>query len=369
MKSARLLAILLFILSVFSDSAFAQVPEITGVQMYRCGNKKNVLHQGETQKVLVWGTPGFATALTVSVSGSGVTAQITRRVPYSPAAANPSPFLVVVFNVSGSAATTRRTVTINGPLWQDTFRIYVRKKARITSVEVPSPQIWFQNNVDVLLRGEKLSKIREVRAVVLSPVFDVNNNQISPASVTATAVINNSASQSSFQTPIRLNFSRRLTQASVRLQLFGDKRKCGAMRAHWSNPLTKTVTIKARPSNANFVKSITFPFGSTFGVGDLVTIQLNLNRVSSVREEVWWKLIPGDAVEQVAGGTAYNRSNLNKMTIPVGQQSVQVKLGAKQCIGNSTNTSVKIQTWIENPNVNKPPWFKEKLFHISCPKN
>ncbi|RMD91479.1 MAG: hypothetical protein D6813_07600 [Calditrichaeota bacterium] len=381
---------LLFIILVFGffikNPVYGQFPKITKVKMKKCSGKR-VVYQGETfSKCSVWGTAGLASAFSASVSGSGVTAQIIGH--YPAAKLNPPRDKIKIkFTVSGSASATKRTVTIKGPGWSDSFKIYVRKKAKITGAEVPESEVFFKNNVDVLLKGKKLTNIKYVSAVILSPVHDENGNSISPSLVTVTSAINNTTPQTSSQVLIRLNFSKKLTQAKVRIQLFGDPAKCGALRAHSTNPLKKTITIKAKPSKYNYVKSITFPYGQTFSVGSLATIQIDLEKpvepstgqfflmtdgtASSAGAHVLWKLIPSNVFEEAPGGTSYNPNGLNTMIITPGNEFGQITVKVKECpsSGNGTTSTVKIQTWRLNKNTYQPPWYKEQLFNISCPEN
>jgi hypothetical protein len=184
---------------------------------------------------------------------------------------------------------------------------------------------------------------------------------------------------------IRLNFSKKLTEANVRIQLFGDGAKCGALRAYAEQSLNRTVTIKAKPSQYNYVKSITFPYGGSFSVGSVATIQINLEMpvpqstgqyfvqtdgmASSAGAHVIWKLIPADAFEQASGGTAYNPNGLNTLIIPGGNEYGQITVKVKNCPGSGTSSTVKIQTWRLNKNTYQPPWFKEQQFTITCPQN
>jgi hypothetical protein len=140
------------------------------------------------------------------------------------------------------------------------------------------------------------------------------------------------------------------------------------------------------------VKSITFPYGSSFSVGSLATIQITLEKPveQSVRltgsrtidlsqrptgpitpqgAQVFWKIIPADAFEQAGGGSPYDPNGLNTLVIPVGNEFGQITVNVKSCPGSSTSSTVKIQTWRINQNTYQPPFFKEQQFTVTCPQN
>jgi hypothetical protein len=402
--STAFVGMALSILTLSSTLAFAQKPAISQVEIVKCGTGSGnpgmgdyLIYQGETfEDCLVYG-PGLITALGVNVSGSGVTAAITNRTAWAKKPGTlPQDKLQIRFTATSGAATGNRTVTINGPAWNGKFTIKIAPKAQVTSTEVPEPDISFNDNVDVLLKGQHLGNIATVGAGIVS-AYDETGTQISNTAVSVTAALQNSVPHTDSQVMIRLNFSQQLSEANVKILLRGDPAKCGALRAFSNNPppiysqsysqpapFEYTVNIKAKPSGQNFVKTITFPYGSSIAVGSIATIQINLEKpvepytgppfmsmdgtASSQGAHVLWKLIPADAFEQAAGGSPYNPNGLNTLIIPGGNEFGQITVQVKNCPSTrSQSSTVKIQTWRLNQSTNQPPHFKEQQFTINCP--
>lgn len=380
---------------IMGDLVYGQVPDITGITMLKCG-KKRVVYQGETFEECWARGPGIATALSASVSGSGVTAEIIERVPLVQTAP-PKGKIKIKFTVTGSASTTRRKVTVTGPLWSDTFRIYIKSKAKITGATVPSFEGFFQNNVDVTLTGKRISSIKIVGITVLSdafhPVIGENGNPTS-ASVTASL---KPGSNTSTKAVIRLNFGSKLQEATVRIRLFGgNSDACSGLRAHQSTALTYDVKIKAAPYSQNYVQEHIFDRNNrTYKVGDIVSVTIKLakpaknpllaaknlritpsrrkrgsrgGRLTKPGEQVYWTLLPSDKFQKAGpSGTPYNaNAHHNVITVPAGSRTATITFQVAECPGSGFTNTVKLITWKPDSDDDSFPNRKEVPFTINC---
>jgi len=355
------------------------VASITGITGPKCNNVPAVI-QGRSQDFTIRGEWVDWANNKSRVSGRGVRLRIISK-----RAAGKNSTVVIRLTANANAATGVRRVTLRYPSGQDRFNLRVIPRASITRARVPSFTQPFQNNVDVTLEGVSLNNITSVNAVLVNdsfnPVLDAGGQPLSGGVVVRATV--NQRTNSRTRAVVRLNFTRRLSRARVELQLRSTN---GCSGIGNTVALSRTVTISAPATGPNYVDEITFPFGSSFTVGSVATIEVKLERpvraplrVSKKRpllrrnqgDIVFWKVIPADAFVQAPGGTPYNPNAFNRITIPPGDESQRITIRVRECPrGNavSPNRTVKIQTWRLNTNTTQPPNFKEKLFSISCPQ-
>src|SRR5262249_29430394 len=106
--------------------------------------------QGKKKKLLVGGQDvKFADKNKVDVSGSGISARITRDFLVSPKFGLGTGRVEVELNIGPDAAPGERTVTLNhngciGCPKKYKFKILVVRDGRITNVDIPSPSEFFQ---------------------------------------------------------------------------------------------------------------------------------------------------------------------------------------------------------------------------------
>jgi hypothetical protein len=328
-------------------------------------NTNIAVHQGrEDQTVTVTGLNGLQVK-EASVSGSGVFATVMNKTLTS---------VKIQFKAYGNAATGNRTVTIKSQLGSDTFTITVIQKASISGATLPTFTGPYQS-ANITLQGSGLTGLDavnvEVQQTPNTPVLDSAGQPIAQA-VTGTAVVNTSSAS---HAGLTVNFFKggqpvQLTEARVKLILRANQYNfCSGFHGQQSGKLEYTVTLTA-PLGPNYVQSITFPYGSSFNVGSLATIQIDLQRPASSSSQggeiVYWKPVPTNAFEQSPGGTPYNPNALNSITIPNGNTFAQITIKVKLCPGRAATNTVKIQTWRINTNTTQPPEFKEAQFIVNC---
>lgn len=359
----------------------ATFASITHINAPKC-NGTPVIIQGRSNDYIITGRWVDWAGNKSSVSGAGVTLSVLGK-----RAAGENSTVTIRLIASNNAATGNRTVTLRYPTGEDRFTIRVMRRARINRSPVPTFTQPFQNNVDVRLEGVGLSNVTVAQAVIKSdsfnPTLDAGGQPLT-GGVGVTAVVNQQSNTNS-RAVVRLNFTRRLTRAQVEITL-RSRDGCGGIGTFRSgnntfpHELTRTVTITAPATGPNYVDEITFPFGSSFTVGSVATIEVKLERpvkaapvftrkrpviIRNKGDVVYWKLIPANAFEQAPGGTPYNPNAFNKITIPPGDESQRITVGVKQSPGNNSGSNtVKIQTWRLNTNTTQPPEFKEQLFTV-----
>ena len=149
--------------------------------------------------------------------------------------------------------------------------------------------------------------------------------------------------------------------------------------------------VRMKSSNVkNYVKSITFPNGSTFDKNSIATIRLNLlfpappdggstvtigGRTQTVptfnstaNRKVFFMLVPANAFAAVPNGTAFNPTGFSQVLAAVGEDVIQLTFKVADCLGGTPGTvnTVKIQTWMHTTNTTLPPNFVEKNFGVRC---
>lgn len=399
LKKLFLIFALLALAGLKPDSLGAQGGTIQEVIMEKCGNDR-VLYQGETFDVCYATGFGITTATNVAVSGSGVSAQITESTPLVKQVP-PTGRIRIKFTADRNAATGNRTVTVSGGTFgSGTFTIRIKPPARIPGPTLKTIDGTFKDNVVVALSGENdISKIKGLSAIIVDEGFnhplDENGNQTSNIIVTDEILTNTSASAT-----VRLNFSKTLSQASVRLRIWGDPNvACSGLRPYKENELIHIVDLKGNSVTENYVQDQIFDRNDrTYKVGDVVTVTIKLAKpVPSLLElsgnvatqpissstpayqqagttstnaarKVFWALLPSDSFEQAGpSGTAYDpNAHHNEITFTQGAQTKTITFVVKKCAGGGNNASVKLVTWKPDPFNDATPNRKETAFTINC---
>ena len=332
--------------------------------------------QGKTTLLNVDGQDvNFADKNNVGVSGSGVSATITRDHLVSPKYGVGTGRAEVSLNVSLDAAGGERTVTLNhnncfGCPKQYKFKIVIIRNGKITDADVPSPTQFFQQ-IDVALNGQRIGNA------------GVQINGF-PSATTAQVVASES---NETRAVVRLNFGSQQADASGQILLF-DKNCTGACLiaapATYYDGVTNSSATQIAIVGPNAVKDITFPDGSSVTVGSLVTFQINLLRPARISkskavqigaigagtlggEFVRWQVVPSNVFEAAPGsGTAFSPIGLNQVLIPAGDTlvrlTVRVKAAPNGCPRSGCNAD--IQTRMTNFNSDQPPFFKSVRFTI-----
>lgn len=378
-QSVRLFGVVAFTLR----AAFC-IAGISEVEMARC-NGAAAIHQGAKGGVCLLRGDGVDQVQgNPVVSGSGVTGTIIERrtaLQNQSQSGKAVASVKIVFDCSDNAPPGPRTVTLRYATGQqDRFTLNVNPRAKITKTELPVLSGWFQQNVDVVILGENLESATVVPAILK----DSSHPLLTPASQSATANVSAAIIGNSNTTiRARLNFSHPLVVATVRLTL-ASRDECSGL--YPPGAVTLDVTMDARAGSAStFVQSVSFPFGNAPKVGSVAKIRVSLTRPARAdspvfdpgsgrriagtgQDVLFFILEPADTFEQVAGGTPYEPSRLNEIKIPVGERFIDLSFLVKKCPGAGNRSAVFLKTWMQNPNVNTVPEFKQTQFFVDCSK-
>ena len=338
--------------------------------------------------------PGVDLTTGLSVSNSALTATIQQKWNGAQNAADGGNVLwgKIKINVTAntSAPVGNHIVYINYLVGRDNFNIKVIGKANITGATVPTFSEAFQSNVDVKLTGTGLSSVNASGGATVRIISDSFNQlldsggQAAPAGVTVTAQAD-TATNTDTQVLVRLNFSQRLTKATVEISLRSSN-LCSGL-----NPsgLRYNVTVIAPVAGTNYVKDHLFDrTDRTYKIGisttALVTVTIRLDRpvpsglITPIAMDkstgvvtgpgvVYWAVIPSNGIKQAGtGGTRYDpAARYNTVTIPAGQQSIAITFQVASCPG-ATSNAVKFVTWKPDLNNDTSPNRKETTFTILC---
>lgn len=365
-------------------TAWAKIERINGP---KCNNRAVVV-QGTSSDFVIQGEWVDHAMDNSSVSGTGVSISITER--RNGFQNNGLPSVRFRITANNNAATGNRTVTLRYPLGQDTFTLRVLQRANVTSESLPTFTQPFQNNVDVGLSGVGLSNVTQVSAVIkrdsFTPLLDAGGQDAS--GVTVSAQVNPQTNNNS-RADVRLNFSQRLTRATVEITLTSIN-SCSGLRGA---PVRHTVTLTAPTGGPNYVKDHLFDRNNrSYRLGDVVTVTVRLDRpvpnpiLSQVKnrnkivakritgklqpagETVYWTVIPSNSVKQAgASATPYDaNARNNRITIPPGQQTAVITFQVDRCTAAGERNTVKFVTWKPDPNDDSFPNRKETSFTINC---
>ncbi len=325
--------------------------------------------QGKTTVLLVDGQDvNFADKNNVGVTGSGVSARIIKDHLISPKFGVGTGRAEVELDVSADAAPGDRTVTLNhnsfGSLKKYTFKILIVRNGKITDVDVPSPNEFFQQ-VDITFDGQRIG--------------NAGVNVLGFPGGTTAQVIGGQSNES--RAVVRLNFSSARAEASGQIKLFDNA--CGTKcvtRNEVYDGLTNSQVTNISVIGPNAVKDITFPNGNSVTVGSLITFQINLVRPARTAlfksaigvpskdgEIVHWQLAPSNVFEAAPGsGTAFSPTGLNQVRIPGGDMLVRLTVRVKVAPSGRPDSgcSADVQTRMGNINTDQPPFFKTARFTI-----
>ena len=324
--------------------------------------------QGKTTVLLVDGQDvNFADKNNVGVTGSGVSARIIKDHLISPKFGVGTGRAEVELVIGADATAGERTVTLNhnsfGSLKKYTFKILVVRNGKVTDVDVPSPNEFFQQ-VDITFDGQRIG--------------NAGVNVLGFPGGTTAQVIGGQSNES--RAVVRLNFSSPRAEASGQIKLFDNA--CGTRcvtRNEVYDGLTNNQVTNISVIGPNAVKDITFPDGNTVNVGSLITFQINLVRPArtvlfkskiggpSDGEIVHWQLAPSNVFEAAPGsGTTFSPTGLNQVRIPGGDTLVRLTVRVKAAPSGCplSGCSADVQTRMGNINTDQPPFFKTARFTI-----
>ena len=325
--------------------------------------------QGKKTVLLVDGQDvNFADKNNVGVSGSGVSARIIKDHLISPKFGVGTGRAEVELDIGADATPGERTVTLNhnsfGSLKKYTFKILIVRNGKITDVDVPSPNEFFQQ-VDITFDGQRIG--------------NAGVNVLGFPGGTTAQVIGGQSNES--RAVVRLNFSSARAEASGQIKLFDNA--CGTKcvtRNEVYDGLTNSQVTNISVIGPNAVKDITFPDGNTVNVGSLITFQINLVRPARTAlfksaigvpskdgEIVHWQLAPSNVFEAAPGsGTTFSPIGLNQVRIPGGDTLVRLTVRVKAPPSGCplSGCSADVQTRMGNINTDQPPFFKTARFTI-----
>ncbi len=309
----------------------------------------------------------FADKNNVGVTGSGVSARIIKDHLISPKFGLGTGRAEVELDVNADAAPGERTVTLNhngclGCPKRYTFKVLIVRNGRITDVDVPSPNQFFQQ-LDITFTGQRIGN-----AEVIADGF--------PGGTTAQVI---GAQSNESRAVVRLNFSSARAEASGQIKIFDKACSNCVTKSEFYDGLTNNQLTNISVIGPNAVKDITFPDGNTVTVGGLLTFQINLVRParSGVNtkggfiqggEVVHWQLSPSNVFEAAPGsGTAYSPTGLNRIQFPGGNTLVRLTVRLRQAPSGcpqQQGCSAEVQTRMGNLNTDQPPFFKSARFTI-----
>lgn len=329
--------------------------------------------------------PGVDLTTGLSASNSALTATIMQKWNGAQNAADGGNVLwgKIKINVqaSSSAPVGSHVIYINYLVGRDSFNIRVIGKANIAGATVPPFSQPFQSNVDIKLTGTGLSSVSSATAQIIrdsfTPLLD-SGGQPAPADVSVTAQADTSTN-SDTQALVRLNFSQRLTKATVEISLRSGN-MCSGL---YPSGARYRVTVTAPSAGPNYVSAHLFDrTDRTYKIGAVVTATIRLDRpiesgLTAMNRltgqltgpgVVYWAVVPSNAVKQAgASGTPYNPSaRYNQITIPTGQQSYAITFQISGCTAGGTSNVVKFITWKPDLNNDTSPNRKETSFTILC---
>lgn len=282
-----------------------------------------------------------------------------------------------------NASPGEKTIKLSGGIYgESAIKINVLPDPTITDVSIPTPSEPFKEIV-VTFMGSGLQGA--IDPAVGKIVRDNLVNYITAGGdvvVSSVRVLN--SANSNLQA--KIFFNGFVQDVSVDLDF----------RAQFNNavPLIGGLRRRVRLKSSNirnFVKSITFPNGSTFNKNSVATIRLNLmfpapsdgataitiggrtvsgnfSLAGNANRKVWFKFVPMDAFAQAQGGTTLNTRGLSTALANPGDDAITLTVKVVDCLGGQPGTvnTVKIQTWMHSSNTNQGPEFVEQSFGVRC---
>lgn len=348
--------IVVMIMLLLGKTAYASIDRIEGLPS--CNGVKVVYASAIPKIAEVFGN-GVDFANQVTISGSGVSVALLGKKNGAENQLRGKGFIgsaQIQFIANTSAAAGNRTVTIKYPNGQqDTFTVKVIKQASFTNATAPAPAGPFQE-VEVTCDGSGL-----LDATLTASVTSFTGGSGGSMNVTNVNRITNTDTRVVY----RLTLSQTASQATLELKLVNNA-GCSPLNAFTSG-LKRNLTITA-PAGTNFVTSITFPFGRKFKVGDVAKVRVTLEHAvtTPAGDVVYWQLEPATAFTQASGGSNYNPSLMNWVTIPQGSNLADLSFQIASCPSSCEDCTVYIKTWRVNTASTQAPYFKQAPFNVIC---
>ena len=275
-----------------------------------------------------------------------------------------------------------KTIRLSGGIFGEaSFTITVPESPTVTNVAVPAPADPFKEII-VTLTGTGLQN-----AIDPADGKIVKDNLVNYITVGGDVLVSSvrvlSSSEHTLQFKVFL--SGFVQDVTVDLSF----RTAGNVNVPLLNGLKQRIRMKSA-NVRNYVRSITFPNGSTFDKNSIATVRLNLLfpapsdgvgtvtiggrsittglSVGNTNRKVYLKLVPGNAFVAVQNGTPINANGITTMLANPGDDVITLTFKVADCLGGMPGTvnTVKLQTWMHTTNTNLPPNFIEQSFGVRC---
>lgn len=275
-----------------------------------------------------------------------------------------------------------KTIRLSGGIFGEaSFTITVPESPTVTNVAVPAPADPFKEII-VTLTGTGLQN-----AIDPADGKIVKDNLVNYVTVGGDVLVSSvrvlSSSEHTLQFKVFL--SGFVQDVTVDLRF----RTAGNVNVPLLNGLKQRIRMKSA-NVRNYVRSITFPNGSTFDKNSIATVRLNLLfpapsdgvgtvtiggrsittglSVGNTNRKVYLKLVPGNAFVAVQNGTPINANGITTVLAKSGDDVITLTFKVADCLGGMPGTvnTVKLQTWMHTTNTNLPPNFIEQSFGVRC---
>lgn len=275
-----------------------------------------------------------------------------------------------------------KTIRLSGGIFGEaSFTITVPESPTVTNVAVPAPADPFKEII-VTLTGTGLQN-----AIDPADGKIVKDNLVNYVTVGGDVLVSSvrvlSSSEHTLQFKVFL--SGFVQDVTVDLRF----RTAGNVNVPLLNGLKQRIRMKSA-NVRNYVRSITFPNGSTFDKNSIATVRLNLLfpapsdgvgtvtiggrsittglSVGNTNRKVYLKLVPGNAFVAVQNGTPINANGITTVLANSGDDVITLTFKVADCLGGMPGTvnTVKLQTWMHTTNTNLPPNFIEQSFGVRC---
>lgn len=275
-----------------------------------------------------------------------------------------------------------KTIRLSGGIFGEaSFTITVPESPTVTNVAVPAPADPFKEII-VTLTGTGLQN-----AIDPADGKIVKDNLVNYITVGGDVLVSSvrvlSSSEHTLQFKVFL--SGFVQDVTVDLSF----RTAGNVNVPLLNGLKQRIRMKSA-NVRNYVRSITFPNGSTFDKNSIATVRLNLLfpapsdgvgtvtiggrsittglSVGNTNRKVYLKLVPGNAFVAVQNGTPINANGITTVLANPGDDVITLTFKVADCLGGMPGTvnTVKLQTWMHTTNTNLPPNFIEQSFGVRC---
>jgi hypothetical protein len=269
-----------------------------------------------------------------------------------------------------------------------TFSISVIAPPTVTGADIPTPSDPF-DDITVTLHGTGLQEAKDPASGTfvqdnLVPFITVGGNP----TVSSVRVLSSSAT--SLQ--VKISFSGFIQDATVELSLKSDNGcvPLGVKPMPLTNFVPFKTKVRVKSSNVkNYVKAITFPFGKTFDLHSIATIDVQLlfpapsssgtitlvggklgsTQVSAAENStVFFKLIPSTVANAVGNGTPIVANGFTSLKASPGDNVIRITFQVNDCGGGTPGTvnTVVLQTWMHSTTTTLAPDFVQAQFGVRC---